>query len=99
MLQVFFTLCHNKDSPMITLTLTPHDRDSDAISWSGASLTHCVVEMLRHFDAYLQECADEEMLGDLLDAAQQVHNSSGNCRLARQSTMCGNGFDLVMLEQ
>lgn len=84
---------------MITLTLTPHDRDSDSISWSGSSLTQCVVEMLRHFDAFLQECADEEILGDLLDAVQQVHNSSGNCRSSRHATMCGNGFDLQMIEQ
>ncbi len=84
---------------MITLTLTPHDRDSDVISWSGTSLTHCVVGMLRHFDNHLEECADEEILGELLDALQQVYNSSGNCRLARHATMCGNGFDLQMIEK
>lgn len=84
---------------MITLTLVPHDRDSNPLSWHGESLTRCVVGMLRYFDNGLGECADEEILGDLLDAVQQVYNRSGNWCVARQSTMCGNGFDLVMIEE
>ncbi len=81
---------------MITLKLIPHDRDSASFSWTGESLTHCIVNMMRHFDDHLEECADDEILGDLLIALHDVHDGVGDYRSSKQSTMCGNGFDLVM---
>lgn len=84
---------------MITLKLIPHDRDSASFNWTGNSLTHCAVNMMRHFDDHLEECADEEILGDLLEGLVELHNGKGDHRTAKQSTMCGNGFDLVMIDE
>jgi len=95
----FTTSLSNKDFLMITLKLIPHDRDSASFNWTGNSLTHCAVNMLRHFDDHLEECADEEILGDLLEGLLELHNGKGDHRTAKQSTMCGNGFDLVMIDE